>query len=900
MNTITLSALAIAVSLCLASAAHAQTADTDETQASNPSTQQVQPRQLDGVSVTGSLLPRSQLETFVPTVTITHQDMVRQGFKDVATALRASTLGGGGLREGAPIGSGNTQATRSVNLFGLGASYTKILINGHPFANFPMAANTTDGGMLADLSNIPMAMIDRIEILPGSQSATYGADAVAGVVNILLRRDVQGTEISVQSNVYTEGGGASQRLQLVGGSALGSATSLTYALQYDHAAPLLGTERRLTAYTPAKDDAFARTSATSYYDPGAQGCAQMADLFGGTMEYKTNGAARYCGSDNTAASVSTYDAARRTVAGYLSLQHDVSERMTAYADLNYALGQTQSNCCLTWYWQNVTDQASGKNYLISREFALEEIGGFGNAARRNRTHQYDFTGGLRGDLGDGDWRYDAYYSRSAYAVKQHQLQPVTPTMNAYLAQRYRDVRQVFVPLTPQEYLGFSYDQTRKADTMTQQVSARVYNSRLFGLPGGDAGLAILLEGGNERWNDSPDAMSRSGAMFGGATQASHGDRDRWGGAVQMDLPVASMLTATLAGRYDDYRYSGYDRNRPTWRLGLEFRPFESLLLRGGLGTSFRAPDMSFLYSGASKGNQNTYDFYRCDQLGVSRSSTQCRYIMPSYTSGNLALEPVSSKSKSIGLVWAPLRNLTFNADFMDIEIHNEVRALSLANILFDEAACRQNGQASYLPSCADALARVSRGADGLITGVQSGYFNVAYKQMKLLMGGANYRLATERLGSWNFKLNASRIVDYRAQLDSVSPIVDVIDEPKGQASFFPRMLNATIGWEQGPLSVTLWGVRYGKTPNFSVRTWGWSPTAAQVALYGPPGYDDAWLLFNGSVQYQLPFQATLSLAVTNLANRMPPNRNWTSAPYFNSQLYNVYGRGLSFEVTKKF
>lgn len=892
------SAMALAIGVMSMAQAQAQQAE-EETEATV-----AKKRELDRITVTGSLLPRSQVETFVPNLIITGEDIARSGFRDVASALRASSLGGGGVGESAPIGNGNMQATKSVNLFGLGSSYTKVLINGHPFANFPMAANggNNDGGMRADLSNIPMAMVERIDILPGSQSATYGADAVAGVVNIILKRDVEGITVSARANVYTEGGGANERFSVVGGHGFGDATSLTWAAQYDHAEPLMGTDRALTAYTPWNDEAHAfNTASGQYIDPGVEGCAQMGTLFGGTVTRRLNaGGNPFCGSDYTAASVASYDAAREMLAGYLSLEHRFNDNTQLYADFNYAIADSESNCCVTWWTGNVVDAASGIQYSVSRDFALEEIGGFDAAAVRRRSHQYDVTTGLRGGFGASDWQYDAYYSRSAYDVAQVQLSPIRTAMSTFLTQRYSDIHRVFVPLTPAEYASFSHQLKRDSDTMTQQLTARVYNTALFDLPGGSAGLAVLAETGNETWTDTPDAMYRAGLTFSGSQQASDGDRDRYGLAVQMDLPVLSRLSATVAGRYDDYRYSGIDKSKSTWRAGLEFRPVDSLLLRASMGTSFRVADMSYLFAGTSSGGINTYDLYRCDQLGVSRTSNLCRYVMTQSNQGNMALEPVTSKSRSIGFVWSPLKGLTFNGDYMEMDLDNEARAISSANILFDEAACRQGQSASYLASCEDALARVTRGANGLITRIETGYFNTANKSMKVVMGGADYLLPTDNLGQLRFRLNTSRVLDYQQQLDPVSPVVDVIANPRSSPSFFKRMLNATVGWERGPLSVTLVGMRYGKAPNFSARLWGWTPTPAQVVQYGEPGYDPAWVLFNGSVQYQLPSEITVSVMVNNLTNEMPPSRRWTSSPFHNSQLYNVYGRSLGFEVSKRF
>ncbi len=850
-------------------------------------------QQMQQVTVTGSLLPGMEMDNAAPVLVIDAEDIQRNGFTTVADVLKATPFASGAVRDSTPIGGGNAQGAKMVNLFGLGPSFTKVLINGHPMANFPLTYNTGGGGNFTDLSNIPMVIVDRIEILPGSQSAIYGSDAISGVINIILKRTIEGVNLGVRLGGYTEGGGTSRRLQLASGHAWGD-TSLIYAMELRNVDPVLATDRDITAKRPYSDDALAFNTVTGVYaDPGVAGCAQMSNLFGGTMTYRHTAAGQpYCGSDYTYSFNTTFDAKREQASGFLALNHDFNDRLSAYLDLGYTVAENVTGSGATYYWDLVP--INGQNWRVSREFAPEEVGGIDATNVFNRSHQYDVAGGVRGQIG-GNWDWDAGYSRSYYQIKQSTLLPILAQMNTTLRARYQNLSQVFVPLTPAEYAAFSAERTRKSETSTDQVSVKLANSDLFTLPGGSAGLAVLADFGREDWVDSPDQRYRSGVFLYGAQQASRGDRDRWGATVQFDMPLHDMLKVSTAARYDSYSYGGRDIGSKTWRAGLEFRPFESLLFRGTMGTSFRAADMAFLYAGETRGNSNNQDPYLCDTMGVPRTHASCRYVMASYTSGNLQLEPTTARSKSVGFVWSPDPHFNVHADYLDIEIEDEVRALTLGNILVDEASCRQGGTAAALPSCADALARVQRGSDGRIVRVDGGFFNVAYKRMKTIMAGLDYRLEAGRYGDFRFNFSGNFIRDFQQQNDAFSPLVDVISRPMGQNALFRSVVNGSIGWDKGPFSATVFAVRYGPTPNFALAVGGWGTTQ-----WGTGGYDPAWLLYNASLRYRFDEGVDVSLSASNLFNKMPPSQGWTSYPYYNPQVHNTYGRSFNVEFNYRF
>lgn len=155
--------------------------------------------ELDLVTVTGSLIPRSEtaLEANpIPVDIVTSEDIQSSGYSTAAELLQQMSVNNGGAVPTANNGTGFTPGASSVSLRGLGPETSLVLINGRRVAPYP----TGTGGTTAfvDLNTIPLAAIERIEVLKDGASATYGADAVAGVVNIITKSDYVGAETSVR------------------------------------------------------------------------------------------------------------------------------------------------------------------------------------------------------------------------------------------------------------------------------------------------------------------------------------------------------------------------------------------------------------------------------------------------------------------------------------------------------------------------------------------------------------------------------------------------------------------------------------------------------------------------------------------------------------------------------
>ncbi|MFN8996307.1 MAG: TonB-dependent receptor plug domain-containing protein, partial [Pseudomonadota bacterium] len=181
-----------------------------------PANAQQQQQQLERVEVTGSNIRRTDVETIQPITTITRQDIQRSGRSTLAELLQnLPAASAGSFSEGLGAGNSFSPGTAAISLRGLGPNTTLLLINGRRVANYPFAQNIDEA--FGDLNSIPISAIERIDILSSGASAIYGSDAIAGVVNVILRNDFRGLEVAGRTGTTQDGGGTEYQATLVAG-----------------------------------------------------------------------------------------------------------------------------------------------------------------------------------------------------------------------------------------------------------------------------------------------------------------------------------------------------------------------------------------------------------------------------------------------------------------------------------------------------------------------------------------------------------------------------------------------------------------------------------------------------------------------------------------------------------
>ncbi|HBK45328.1 MAG TPA: TonB-dependent receptor, partial [Xanthomonadaceae bacterium] len=868
-----------------------------------------------------SLIPRAQVEGPSPITSVTAEDMEKQGFTNVFDALRSLPQSNGSVQDSQ--GTGNyTPGAKTISLFGLDPSYTLTLLNGRPMSSYPLAYNGNTS--IVDIANIPMGMVERVDVLTGGQSSVYGSAAIAGVVNIVLKDHVEGTHFKYRVGGYSDGGGSNQRFQFSSGAQLGN-LDISYGLQYEKQKPIYGFDRDYldsATDSPSADPVDpSRTflkqdltaGATRYIDPGAATCAPLSNLFGGTNAYSYRDLSTggyYCGSYDNVGYASLLNEAEN-VNGAVFARYHITPQTEFYADVLLSYGKPVYTGGLPSWNQSFYNQTTGRYELWQRIFAPEEVG-IHAKDQRVFTRSYNIATGVRGPLGDSGFDYDVYLSRSgssairkatdflaANGVDEYYLGPQLGEMGGYPVYA-PGADLLYQPITADQYYRWSATNRAKSTAWNQSATALLTNTSLFELPAGPVGFAGIVQTTREHFSNRSSAPGSENIFRGnGGATVAQGERDLYAAGLEFQVPVTSMFNVNLSGRYDKYALQGGGGNgKFTWKSGLEFRPLDNLLLRGSYATAFRSPDMYYLYASESSGFSSATDFYRCRAAGYGSSNyddcPQADGSIRRFATGNRDLRDITAKTFTYGVVWSTLENaLTLSLDFNSIEIENEVELMGTTDILELEANCRlgvsDNGQTAYdinSPTCRDALAQVTRRpADDPVdpNGIQevlSYPVNLSKQRQTGLQGSAQYRWDAGSAGNFNFELGHYRALKHTRQFQEGDPVEDLLCCNNSNELY--NRTTATVTWNRGPLGATVYGIR-------NAPTWNQAGTRRDI---GP------WTTFNGSVSYRFSELWGLMFSVNNIANKRPPrdatNGGW---PYYDSGIYNAYGRSMQLELS---
>ncbi len=882
-----------------------------------PATSSVQ--QLDAVQVTGSRIPRAQVEGPAPITVISAEQIQSAGFTSVPDVLRAMTQNGGETQsQQSSSGADFSPGALQVDLRGLGPNHTLVLVNGRRIADFPMPFQGRSN--FTDVSNIPLGMIERIEVLTGSASAIYGSDAIAGVVNFILKKQADGTTVDVRMGTTTEGGGDSFDMSVASGFSRGNFNAV-YSVELQSQTPLWAYEREQQDSTqdgPTEGSRIARRAYLrtdyndDYLDPGAATCEGLA----GQNQGSTYHAFRprygyYCGSD-ASIGYGTILSKRRGANGYASLSYDFDNDQQWFADVQLghhslalmrdvtSWGRMAPDGDESGYFNNA---ATGDIEFWQRQFSPEEMGGLRNGMVRSTQKTFSVTTGFKGNLA-GNWDYEAALSHSQYQSRISWPQIVAAKANdLFLGPQLgedddglpiynADPDRLYRPLTRAEYDSIAARTTYTPKSRTETAAFTLTNGALFGLPGGDAGFAATVEVGQQAYALNPDPLATQYYYYSWKDSDGEGSRNRWATAAELRMPLLDSVNLSVAGRYDQYRYSGNTIGKATWSGGLEWRPIDTLLVRGSYGTAFRAPDLHYVYAGPGNDETAGNDYYGCLSDGADDCSEYEENLVRS-REGNRRLDPETSTSWSAGFVWSPGGGFDISADWFDIDMRNQVQDMNVDAILRDEAACRLGELDATSATCVDALARVTRTDDGRLYGVHVNPVNIARERTQGVDVGLRWRVQTG-IGEFSFNGNHTWVKKHDFQQFPGDPVEDQFAVNSGFD--IPRTKTSlSVTWEKAAWSATVYGSRLGKLPT--------SDSYDQVFDWdsGDSPYIKATYRYNASVQYRFDDHARLSLSVVNVFNKMPPkDASYTAYPYYDVSWFDTVGRTINLQYTHKF
>jgi iron complex outermembrane recepter protein len=943
-------ALFAALVFPVASTSFAQEAEQANQNQQPPSAQST--NTLDKVTVVGSRIKRAEIEGPAPVTVITRDDIDREGFQTVADMLQTLTQNTTSSFTGDLGVTGFTPNAQVVNLRNLGPGYTLLLVNGRRPAQYPQPYNRDNN--VANVRAIPSSIIERVEVLTGGASAIYGSDAVAGVVNIVLRENFEGQQLRGTVGTTAEGGGDSVQLEFTGG-ATGERWSTTYAFQYGENEPVFASQRdwlsdtRKNPYGIAVNPALSliaiRSSAhpsgptnhNAFY-PGAAAC----DAFGYTTA-TTPTRGTYCGSFTQPASRSISNKGR-FYSAYGFGTFDFTDNLQGFGSLTYYSADAKASGG-TEFWATSGDQFNrnaanaqtaayfdpqfGSLIQLQRVFNPFELGGNEAASTMFDESTYDITAGLMGTIADRfDW--EAFVSHSEYEYTQDRPRLLAKAVHDY----FLGPQQGFVsgfpvynlnlerwstPITPEIYQSFATRVINKGETASSTANFN-FSGDLFELPAGPVGFAGLLEWNRQKTDLVSDPRTdqlrpRDEQTIYNLTSSgeTHGERDRYAAGIELRVPIFSMLTAQLAGRYDKYDDITAVDDAITYNIGLEFRPFERLLFRGSYATSFRAPDMQLVYAEGAASFSTIVDEYSCRSgtgLGQApgtpgRTRAQCNvtgdialYQSQTRVAGNPLLKEEEGKSWGAGFVWDIVDNMSLTVDYYRIELKDAASQLSSTYILQNEANCRlgQYPDGSPFPNsinsafCQNLLSLVTRQSapgttlDGRIQSINSAYINTALVDTSGIDATFKYVLDTDRWGDFRLDLGYSLMLTNKYKENEDDDLIDYRDLPLFDYSQRSRV-RGSLSWARDDWSAAVFGTRYGSNWN-----------AAWTERLAP------YMVYNLQVGKKFGPNVKVDFTVVNVTdNQFRHDPTQTAYPYFNPWIgADPLGRRFFVSATYKF
>ncbi|MGO4223594.1 TonB-dependent receptor plug domain-containing protein [Lysobacter sp. TAF61] len=924
--------------LILALASTGAVAQTSTSQASQSPTDDAQ--NIETVVVTGSRIARSQIEGPAPISVITAEEIKAAGFTSVPDVLKSLTQNGGETQsQQSSSGADFSPGAQQVDLRGLGPNHTLVLVNGRRIADFPMPYKGRSN--FTDISGIPLGMIDRIEVLTGSASAVYGSDAIAGVVNFILKKHADGTTIDYRYGDTEDGGARSNRLSITSGFESGGFSAIG-SIELTDQDPLWAYDRKIQDSSLDNPDpdlriprrTFLRSGFNGYpyIDPGQATCDSLSHLNGGTTVYGARpkygpfddaiddyGFGYYCGSAESIG-YGTIISERKGVNLWGSMSYQFGDGLEWFADVQAGYHEVKLFRDVTqWNFQDVDGNETGGFYNAFtgeyenwyRQFTPEEMGGLRSGMVETTQKTLGVTTGIKGTFAQ-NWDWEASLSHSQYKARISWEQIVAAKANEMILgpqQGYDDYgyaifnadpANFYKPLTREQYEAISARSVYHPESRTDTLAFTVTNADLFDMKGGAAGFASVLEFGNQGYNLNPDPLAQEFYYFSWKDSGGEGTRNRWALASELRMPVLDSLNVSLAGRYDQYRYSDKDPGKFTYSAGLEWRPVDSLLVRGSYGTAFRAADLHYVYAQIGNDETSGTDFYRCrtEEGGID----DCRFDSEGLIrtrEGNRDLDPETSTAWTAGMVWSPLAGLDFTLDYWNIQMRDQVQDMSVQAILSDEADCRIGttitGAAvdQNSPTCVDAISRVTRLSNDDLYGIYVNPINIAREDTDGVDASAHYRWQTS-IGTWTASANYTWVNDHTIQQFPGDPVIDEFvlnagyDVPRNKA-------NVGLAWEKSRWSASLFGNYIGSLPSSDNYDGVWSGDST-----GPAWVDSTWW-YNATVGYRATDRFSVTLTIDNLLDDNPPvDPTYTAYPYYDVSWFDSLGRSYYLQMTYKF
>lgn len=869
---------------------------------------------MEKIEVTGSNIKRVDTETPSPVQIITRDEIQKSGQRDIAELLRnvSAVSAGSQLDNSSGSFSGGAQ---TASLRGLGSASTLVLLNGRRMTPAAYADPNTGNSTVYNLNAIPVDAIERIEVLKDGASAIYGSDAMAGVINIILRRDYQGIEVSgsYSQNEQSEFGNYRASVTAGFGNLAKQGWNVVAGLEHYHREPVFVRElihvdrdnnTRLGSWRVTQS---ANGFPANFFRENVLGNGNFATFvaIGANCppgQITGTGTAQRCRYDLYPDIAVIFKQDKNS--GYARGTFNFNANHQGFAELMFSRAKTDyfttpssfSNAISVWGDSNgnlrqyrlvlpVGHPDNPTTVPVAAAYSFLDVG-------RRTDVQTNDTGrgvaGLRGTIAGWDYETALLYMKNKREDVNGGYLYFPALQQVLNNQTYRFDGRTNAP-SVLGALAASFVEVGESKVTSWDARA---TRELFDMRGGPAAIAAGLELRKEELQVVSDPKIVAGDIVGRGTSAVNGDRKVSALYAELSMPILKGLETQLAARTEHYSDFG---NSTTPKFGVKWQPLNLLALRGTYAKGFRAPALSQISESSVQAfNNGVRDPLRCPVFDAT--VRDCSTSFASYIRANKDLNPEKSDNYTFGVILQPTQDLSMAIDYWSIKRKDQIDRFSATFLLANEArfpgaVVRDPNPATWLPGVPNS---------GPIFAVLRQFFNLAGTEVSGIDVDASYTLRLPS-GRLNTTFTGTYLKHYKYAVAVGDPLIDQAGTFGGPADALPRFKgNIATTYAQGPWSVS------GRV-NY-VRGWFNGDGAgacffSSTLLTDPDCRVKPWTTLDVGVGYTGIKNLTLSLLVRNVKDKAAPydsNSAQTTQSGFNSQFHNALGRFYTIGATYKF
>lgn len=796
------------------------------------------------VEITGSRIKRADVEGSLPVTVIKREELEASGAVTVADFVRNTTFTSfGNFR---PQSGSSAQGFAEVNLRGLGSRRTLVLVDGRRVAKDPQV------GDAVDMNSIPMAAVERIEILSDGASAVYGSDAIGGVVNIILRKDFTGGAISYgQTHTDIKGGDRKELSAIFGitgerGRMIIGASSNERDIIFQRDYPW-GVARGASSYS---NNYFSSPGLGGFLGAagGEAGCNAIGNGF-----YFGSGRCRY---DFTSAAADEAAIRNKSVfsRGEVTINKDWSVEVNASVSNTRTFGRYAAVPGEVLIEPGTAGDLLGRSapYYLAHRFAAA-----GNRDTNTDRSLTDVGATLRGSVAGFDIQVGARRTVSQYYELGRGFIIETLARKAIADGLY----DILDPFGADPGVLASFTATVGRDGLWDQKEIFANFTRpLFKMGGGDATVYFGVENRKENYKDIYDSLSEGGVVLGSSGSSAAGKREVTAVGAELVMPFTKALEGTLAARYESYSDYGSDFSP---KVSVRYRPMTNVVLRGSYGEGFAAPTLPQLTQKPAFSADSVVDRAHCladgNTVAFCDASPKPSFQINGLVISNPSLSSEKSKQFSFGGVWDVTPNLSLEATYWNTKIDGVIVNISAQTIV------NRNNGSSSLP-IPPGLS-ITRDSSGFITQVVRGATNEGTWQISGIDMSGMFSHKWPALGAFRHVLRISHMNEFKI---NGTDIMGTFEAPKDRVT-----LGTTF--DRGPFSVT-WNINMvGKHGDDSV------------------GYVGSYTTHDVQASYATPIKGVKVVGgVMNLGGKYPPLVSADTRPYsyvlYEGQGKQIYGR----------